>query len=593
MKPTSILILVFALTLSGCTSDSQYFGKPSPPSVQRLSYSVNQEVGSLDPGTTLGGTDGYIVLALFEGLISYHPQTLEPMAALATHYEVNADQTQFTFYLRGHPKPRGIKLPDTDTLREQYKAGKLNEDFAHGHSAPPDSTPAVWSDGTMITAHDFVYSWRRAASPATASPNAYLFDYVKNGKNVIEEKLKPEELGVRALDDFTFQVELERSTSFFLKMLPNYVFLAVPRHVIQAARQRGLESSWTQPGHIVTSGAFMLRDWRPREKVVVVKNPKYYEADLVQLKEISFFPILDGMTNINLYKAGQIDAVPTGGLSHLLLPILDRRKDLRITPALFSQYYVINTKKPPFDNVLVRYALNMATDKKTITDFVGGESAPALNLIPPIDGYDAPQSLLVTVGGKTYDVLSYNPAAARELLAKAGFPNGMDREGRRINADILFTILPNIQGIPLILQQQWRKELNIDVTLVNREFKVWAESVLAVNFNSVAEYGTWPDYPDPNPFLDQFLSGPSQSGTGWADPKFDAMLKDATLTTDPDARMKKLAECERYLLQAMPFIPMLFNTWFHLQKPYAHGLGENLLDKHIFKYAWIDTNWKP
>src|SRR4029453_3947920 len=112
---------------------------------------------TLDPGKTNGAQDGYIVIAMFEGLTSCHPQTLEPMAALATHYEMNADHTQFTFYLRGHPTPRGTRLPNTNPLREQYQAGKLAEDFAHGYAAPPDSTPARWSDGSLITAHDFVY----------------------------------------------------------------------------------------------------------------------------------------------------------------------------------------------------------------------------------------------------------------------------------------------------------------------------------------------------------------------------------------------------------------------------------------------------
>jgi ABC-type oligopeptide transport system substrate-binding subunit len=226
---TPALVFAITLELTGCTRDSQYFGKPRPPSEQRLSYSIYADVETLAPGKTSGSQDGYIILAMFEGLTSYHPQTLEPMAALATHYEMNADQTQFTFYLRGHPNPRGTKLPNTDTLREQYRAGKLDEDLAHGYSAPADNTPARWSDGSLITAHDFVYAWRRVANPETAAPYG-----VKNGKEINARKLNPEELGVRALDDATFQVDLQRSTPFFLKLLPNYAFLAVPRHAIEA-----------------------------------------------------------------------------------------------------------------------------------------------------------------------------------------------------------------------------------------------------------------------------------------------------------------------------------------------------------------------
>src|SRR5215468_8011378 len=113
MRLISTPTLLVALALTGCTGNSRYFGNPRPPSGQRLSYSIYTDVETLDPGRTAGGPDGYIILAMFEGLVAYHPQTLEPIAALATHYETNADQTQFTFYLRGHPNPRGIQLPNT------------------------------------------------------------------------------------------------------------------------------------------------------------------------------------------------------------------------------------------------------------------------------------------------------------------------------------------------------------------------------------------------------------------------------------------------------------------------------------------------
>ena len=120
----------------------------------------------------------------------YHPKTHDPMAALATHYETNADNTQFTFYLRGHASPRGIKLPNTDTLRQEYEAGKLEEDFSRGHVAPPDNIPARWSDGTTITAHDFVYSWQRVVNPETTADYASLLYYVKNAEEINSGKVR-------------------------------------------------------------------------------------------------------------------------------------------------------------------------------------------------------------------------------------------------------------------------------------------------------------------------------------------------------------------------------------------------------------------
>ena len=130
-----------ALTSSGCTTDSQYFGKTTPPSEQRLVFENTGEPETLDPTKTTYSNEISILPALFEGLVQYHPETLEPMAALATHYEKSAGGTRFTFYLRGHPRPQGIKLPNTDTLREEFLADKVKEDFARGKSAPPDNIP--------------------------------------------------------------------------------------------------------------------------------------------------------------------------------------------------------------------------------------------------------------------------------------------------------------------------------------------------------------------------------------------------------------------------------------------------------------------
>ncbi len=157
-------------------------------------FAIAGEPVTLDPGKTSGSYENRITPALFEGLTSCHPRTLEPMAALATHYEVNADNTEFTFYLRGHPNPRGHKLPNTDTLRGEYLAGTHTEDLSWGRAAPPDRIPARWSDGAVITANDFIYSWRRVLDPQTAAPMANDLFYVKHGQAIAAGRRPPEDL---------------------------------------------------------------------------------------------------------------------------------------------------------------------------------------------------------------------------------------------------------------------------------------------------------------------------------------------------------------------------------------------------------------
>jgi oligopeptide transport system substrate-binding protein len=213
--------------------------------------------------------------------------------------------------------------------------------------------------------------------------------------------------------------------------------------------------------------------------------------------------------------------------------------------------------------------------------------------MPSIAGYSAPQSLPVTIDGVTYDVLAYNPEAARSLLSKAGYPNGIGPDGQPFRLEALFPTLPHSRPIVEMLHQQWRRNLNVELKLVLQEFKVWLQNMLATQYSGVAEGGGWPDYLDPKGLFDWFANGSPASGTGYADPVFDGMLEEANAVVDPFTRMQKLADCERHLLKSMPVVPIFHNIWLYLQKPFVRGMEANVLDKHPFKYAWIDTGWRP
>jgi ABC-type oligopeptide transport system substrate-binding subunit len=165
------------------------------------------------------------------------------------------------------------------------------------------------------------------------------------------------------------------------------------------------------------------------------------------------------------------------------------------------------------------------------------------------------------------------------------------RDGRRLKVEIMFNTLEAHKQVAEIVQQQWRRNLNIDVTLVNQEWKVYLETLDNLHYEGVARRGWIGDYVDPNTFLDLFVTGSVNNGSGWTDPRYDSMLKEANATTDPLLRMKKLQQSEAYLLKAMPFVPIYTYTWFYLRKPYVRGVAPNLLDQHPFKYVWIDKEW--
>jgi ABC-type oligopeptide transport system substrate-binding subunit len=580
------------LTFAACeTASGAYFGKTDPPSSQRLLYLIN-EPDSLDPAKVTGGDESFIVPALFEGLTNFHPSTCGPMAALATHYHVSRDFTQYRFYLHGHPRPGGVRLANTDTLRLQYRSGILDRDFSRGNAAPPDTTPGRWSDGSAITAGDFVYSWRRLIDPETAAPQyAYLLFYVRNAEAINAGKLPPEMLGVRALDEFTFEIDLSSPTTFFLQLTSKAALAAVPRQAIEAARLRGAESSWTEPAYIVTSGAFILRERRPYDRVVLKKNPRYYESDLVALDEIAFLPVSDAATSLNLYKTGAAHAMPGDRLPPLFTSAVQRKRDGYTARAFYHIHPVFNTTRPPFNNVLVRYALNMATEKRELAGVFGEGRNPARTFVPPFEAYQSPASVLVPIGGRVYDVLSYDPAAARELLARAGYANGVAPDGRQFTSEFRIPQVPFSQPIAAILQQQWRKNLNIAVQVVIQELKAYIPAIHTGQFEMVMN-GGGADYADPNTYLNLFQAG-GDFNPVWSDPAYDAMLKTANSTADRAARLRELAQCEAHLLRAMPMLPLLFYGFAGFTKPYVRGLSTNLLDVHPFKYVWIDTKWKP
>ncbi len=578
MRITVILPILFViLAFSSCSDNSDFFGKTAPPPEQDLVYTNGAEPETLDPHKAVGVPESHILDTLFDGLTKYHPKTLEPIAAIATHYSMSGDSTIFTFYLRGHAQPRGVVLPNPGEQHISPKNG---------------AQPARWSDGNPVTASDFVYAWRRAVDPETAAPYSSFFYFIRNAEEINSGKLDTRKLGVSALDPYTLQIELRAPTPFFPRMLSHAVFSPLPQNLIQSFRSRRQESSWTRPENIVTNGAFLMKEWRPYDKIVVARNPDYYEAHLVRLNTISFLPVVDSITSVNLYKAGQSMAMTANNIPQPFIRLLKYKKDFRITAALGNYYYLINTTRPPFNNVLLRYALNMATDKRSETEFLGAGELPAATFVPPIEGYRSPEHVFVETAGKRYDVLAYNVQGAQELMALAGYPQGIGGDGRKLRIEIIFNTLERHKQIAEIVQQQWQKNLNVDVVLLNQEWKVFVDTASRLTYSGLAKRAWVGDYVDPNSYLDLFVSGSVNNGTGWTDARYDRMLAEANATTDPVLRMKMLAECETTLLRNMPIVPLHNYVWYYLQKPYVRDLEENLLDQHPFKYVWIDTAWR-
>ena len=539
----------------------------------RLTYLLRREPDTLDPAKTPGGSEGWIIPALFEPLLEAHPVTMAPMAGLATHFKVDRGGMRYTFYLRGSQSPDGIALPGADSLPAE---------FSHGCSAAPFDVPAVWSDGTPITAYDIVFSWRRYLTPETGSPNAWMLYCVAGAEAVVSGKTPADQLGVRALDALTFQVDLRAPAPEFLMICYQSMTVPMPQHAIEAARHRGHEASWIEPGRMVTSGPFFLKESRPRERTVITKNPNYFDAALLGMQEIEF-SVADGAAVVNLFQVWLADSMEGRALPLQLAPLLRDRREFHVRPGAACHNWRISAKRPPLDNRIRRYALNMATDKDSTVRFLGTGQAAAKSRVPPWDGYRSPQTLPVEVNGQTRDVLAYDPRAARELWASASSAES------RGPLSIHYPARVNSVLLAEILQQQWRENLGIATRLMPMEPAAYVQSVLNDGeFDGVAEDTWFGGYPDPYDALSIYTAWPN-----WSDPAFDAALVAATSTPDPALRMEKLAACETMLLRDMPFVPLYFDTWVYLERPEIHGLSLSPLGIPAFKYAWIDTDSRP
>jgi oligopeptide transport system substrate-binding protein len=356
----------------------------------------------------------------------------------------------------------------------------------------------------------------------------------------------------------------------------------MPRHAIEAARHRGHEASWTEPDRMVTSGPFVLKESRPHERTVLAKNPNYFDAALVGVDGIEF-SAADGVTVVNLFQVGLADSMDGRVLPLQFAPRMRGRGEFHVRPACACHNWRISAKRAPLANPLLRYALNMATDKDATARFLGAGQTPAKPRVPPLDGYRSPQTLPVEIDGRTCDILAYDPRAARELWAKAASPEAQHP------ISIHYPTRVDSRLLAEILQSQWRENLGIETRLMPQEPAAYVQTVLNDgDFTGVAEDSWFGSYPDPYDSLSIYTAHPN-----WSDPAFDRMLAAATSTADPARRMDKLAACEAMLMRAMPFVPLYFDTWVYLERPEVRGLSLSPIGVPVFKYAWIDTNRRP
>ena len=580
------LTTLLASACGGAGASSPYFGTTDPPEGQQLRYISGAEPESLDPQIGSAQSELRLFMALYEGLTEYDPRSSVEIPALAERWEAADANTTFVFHLR-----RGAR----------------------------------WSDGSPITAGDFVYTVRRGLAPALASRMAYMsYDilyaqafnegaaFVRDtatGEFLVDDTpsrrrlivpgraedraaldarlrqrihgaqvvpVRVEDIGVEAVDDHTIRIRTVTPVPFMPRLLSHQFFRLVPQRVIER-----YGDDWTRPGHIVTSGAFTLETRKPYDRIVVVRNPLYWDTASVRLERITFYPMDDLTTMMNLYKAGEVDAV----YNHVVpVPWLDQiggLRDYMNGPEALAEFYWFNVERGPTRDVRVRKAFSLAIDRAALADFKR-TVLPLKGVVPEglFPSYPHPQGVV------------FDPKRARALLAEAGYRDARGEFDASTfpvdDVELTYNTSETLRQTAEFVQSQWKTHLGLTIPIRNMEFRTLLSVRARREYRGIVRGGWVGDYLDPFSFLNLFSTTGGENGSGWFDPRFLDMLVQANRETDAQRRYERLARAEAYLLDAQPILPLYTTSTDWMKKPYVTGMYDNPLMAHPWKFVAIE-----
>ena len=494
---------------------------------QTFTYRVLDELSSLDPQIVEDVIGSEFARDLFEGLMSQDEDgNLVP--GVATDYDVSDDKLTYTFHLR------------------------------------PE---AVWSNGDPVTASDFVFAWRRAADPETASPYQWYMGLmsIANGEEVIAGDLPPEELGVRAVDDHTFEVTLSSPLPYFPQMTTHATTFPAPQAVIE---EHGKE--WTRPENIVSNGAYVLEEHLPNERSTRVRNEMYWDNENTILDKVVTLVINDENVALTRYMAGELDRteVPAGQFPRLKEEYPDEAISF---PRLCNYYYTFNLSDSgpeAFKDVNVRKALALAVDRKIITENIMAGGQPEAYTFTPeaVAGFTPPTVEMAEMTQAERDEM------ARELLAEAGY--GPDNP---LSFDMVYNTSEAHQKVAVALSQMWKQKLGAEVELANMEWKVFLEERGNQNFELAR--GAWcGDYNEASTFLDLLDSSSGYNDGKYSNEEYDALLEKAKTAGDTT---DLYTSAEQILAADMPVIPIY------------HYAGVYMLDSDVGNWPVnnVEQNW--
>ena len=500
---------------------------------QVLRWGNGAEPQSLDPHRSEGVPSSNIGRDLFEGLMSEAPNGAV-IGGAAESWVISEDGKTYTFALR---------------------------------------QDARWSNGDPVTADDFVYSLRRSLDPATLSRYTFILNPILNAEAVAAGELPTAEVGAKALDSHTLEIQLQNPTPYFLGLLTHSASYPVHPPSVEAHGDQ-----YARPGNLVSNGAYQLDEWVVQSHIKLVRNSHFRDNDNTVIDEVWYYPTEDQTAELSRYRAGELDLTNTIPKRQLRWIRENLADELVIAPYLGAYYYGFNMTRPPFgDSPELRRALTLAVDRDIITGQVtaAGE-VPAYGWVPPVQNYTGQQ---MPEAAWTQEQRNEE---ARRLYALAGYS-----AENPLQTQIIYNTQEDHRRIAVAIASMWKEALGVEVEILNQEWKVFLDTRRQKIDTEVYRGGWIGDYNDAYTFAELFQSDGALNDSGYSNPEYDRLLAEASAEGDPQRRAELLEQAERIFLEDLPIMPLYFYVTARMVKPWVGGFTTNIMDHHRTRNFYI------
>ncbi|SUB07140.1 peptide ABC transporter substrate-binding protein [Pantoea agglomerans] len=507
-----------------------------------------------------------------------------------------AEQQQIVRHIKDEPASldplKAVGLPEIQVIRDLFEGltnqdaqGKIVPGVAQSWSSSDNKTwvftlrnNARWSNGDPVTAQDFVYSWQRLVDPKNSSAFAWFagLSGIQNAEAITKGEMTPDKLGVVAQSKNQLKVTLDRPVPWFPALVANVALFPVPQKIIA---QQG--DSWTSPGKLVGNGAYQLSERVVNEKIVLTRNPHYWDDAHSVLTKVTFVPINEESSATKRYRSNDIDITESFPKNMYALLKKTLPGEVYTPDQLGTYYYAFNTQKGPTADVRVRKALSWSIDRKVIAEKVlGTGEKPAWHFTPDVTAGFKPLPTFM----QQHDQNSLN-AQAKSLLAAAGYG-----PGKPLKLKLLYNTSESHQKIAIAVASMWKKNLGVDVTLENQEWKTYIDSRNSGNFDVIR--ASWVgDYNEPSTFLNLLTSGNSSNIARFNNADYDAVIAKASRETSDQVRNSDYNRAEQILAEQAPIAPIYQYTNGRLIKPWVKGYPiTNPEDVAYSRELWIEKH---